>query len=380
MVYNYHQLPHAGIQTLAPYIPGKSAETVAKEYGLTDIIKLASNENPLGTSPEVLRALHTLTPHKIATYQITSIHSFRDTLANALSLDCEMVFLSNGSDTIFYYILVCFALHSGKRMVTHEKAFIQYEIQAKTLGIPVHLTALKKDMSVDIDALIKAATPDTAVIFLANPNNPTGLLIELSEIKRLLSHVPENIIVVLDEAYFEYLPLSKRSNIVELLQQYPNLIVTRTFSKIYGLASLRLGYALANPALIALLYRIQLPFIVNLAAFIAADAALKDIAFLERSLSNNAKGLVQIREGLTALKLKQLPSDANFITFDAGFSARHVDLYLQKQGVIVRPLDAYGLTQYLRVTIGTPEQNQRFLNALSHCLQEHHHDTVSEKM
>ncbi len=376
----YHQLPHQGIQTLAPYVPGKSAETVAKEQGLVEVIKLASNENPLGTSPAVLEALQRLTPHEIATYQITSIHPFRDILANTLFVDKEMLLLSNGSDTIFYYILLSFALHSGKRIVTHQKAFIQYEIQAKTLGIPIYLTHLNTDLSVDVNALIEAATPETAIIFLANPNNPTGLLIEQSEIVRLLSSISPEIIVVLDEAYFEYLPASKRSDIISLLQHHPNLIVTRTFSKIYGLASLRLGYAIANSALISILYRVQLPFIVNLAAFTAAEAALKDRAFVEHSLINNTQGMEQLTQGLSKLGLKQLPSFANFVTFDTGFSARKIDLALQKQGIIVRPLEPYGLTQYLRVTIGTPEQNRRFLSALSQVLQELQYDTISEKM
>lgn len=376
----YHRLPHPGIQTLAPYIPGKSAETVAKEQGLGEVIKLASNENPLGTSPSVLTALAKLTPHEIATYQITSLQPLREHLANVLGVEREMILLSNGSDTIFYYILLSFALHSGKRMVTHEKAFIQYEIQAKTLGIPVHQTALNADLSVDVDALIQAATPDTAAIFLANPNNPTGLLIEPSEVIRLLSAIPSEIIVVLDEAYFEYLPTSKRSDIVKLLQHYPNLIVTRTFSKIYGLAALRLGYAIANSSLISILYRVQLPFIVNLAALTAAEAALQDHSFIEHTQRNNTQGMAQLKKGLHALGVQPLPSFANFLTFDTGFSARQVDLALQKQGVITRPLEPYGMTQYLRVTIGTPAQNHQFLSALSQALQELDNDTLSEKM
>lgn len=380
MVYAYHQLPHSGIQSLAPYLPGKSSEAVVKEHGISDVIKLASNENPLGTSPDVLLALKNIKAHEIATYQTTSLHPFRKQLASTLDVDPDMIFLSNGSDTIFYYVLLCFALHSGKRLVTHEKAFIQYQIQANILNIPVHLTPLKKDMRVDIDALIEAATEETAAIFLANPNNPTGLLIEPSECIRLLSHVPENIIVVLDEAYFEYLSEDVRCNTASLLKKYPNLIVTRTFSKIYGLAALRLGYAITNPALAALLYRIQLPFIVNLAALKAGEAALFDHDFLVRSRENNTKGMAQIRMELKNFNIKSWPSHANFIMIETPYSAQQVDLSLQKQGVIVRPLTPYGLTQSLRVTIGTPQQNKRFLDALSHSLKELEHDTVSSKM
>ncbi len=380
MVFSYEQLPHYGIQTLSPYLPGKSPEAVLKEYGISDVIKLASNENPLGTSESVLQALKKITNHDISTYHTTSLHPFRDILANKFGLEREMIFLSNGSDTIFYYILLCFALHSGKRVVTHEKAFIQYQIQAKILNIPIHFTALKEGMHVDIDALIQAAKANTAVIFLANPNNPTGLLIEPSECIRLLSSVSEGVIVVLDEAYFEFLPESKRSDAAKLLARYPNLIITRTFSKIYGLAALRLGYALTNPNLCALLYRIQLPFIVNLAAFTAAEAALSDHLFLEKTLENNEKGMIQLKEGLKKMQLEFLPSHTNFIMFNTPYDAQKVDAELQKQGVIVRPLNPYGLTQSLRVTIGTPEQNQRFLNALTHSLEELEHDHIESKM
>lgn len=381
MFYDYKKLPHAGIQSLAPYVPGKSAEALADEQGLTDIIKLASNENPLGCSPAVHEALAALSPHLIATYAVSAQHPFRKKLSARLNIDTEMLLLSNGSDTIFNLALMCFALHSKKHMLTHEAAFIQYEIQAKTLGIPTHHVPLKANLEVDIDGLINACTDETAMLFLANPNNPTGLLISQPDIQRLLDNTPQSTIIVLDEAYHEYLPLEKQSDPQSLLAKYPNLIITRTFSKVYGLAALRLGYAMANPVLIELLYRIQLPFIVNQAAMHAASAALDDETFVHQTLKLNRDGMQYMTQALEKLKIIQFPSACNFITIDSGYDALMVDQHLQRQGVIVRPLNPYGLNRHLRITIGTDAQNKRLLTALQHSLEElSYEQSITEKM
>jgi histidinol-phosphate aminotransferase len=370
MLYDYKKIPHAGIRSLSPYIPGKSAESLAQEQGLSNIIKLASNENPLGCSDAVKEALAELTSHQIATYTVSTQHPLRKKLSNQLNIDTEMVLLSNGSDNIFNLALICFALHTGKHMLTHQAAFIQYEIQAKTLGIPTYHVPLKSNFEVDIDGLIAACTEETAMIFLANPNNPTGLWIQKQDIQRLLDNVPRSTVVVLDEAYHEYLPADKQSEPHQLLSAYPNIVITRTFSKVYGLAALRLGYAIANPVLIELLYRVQLPFIVNQAAMYAASAALDDHDFIQRTLKVNHDGMVQMKAALDELNIIQLPSACNFITIDSGYDALIVDKHLQHQGVIVRPLHPYGLTRHLRITIGTESQNTRCLTALNHCLEE----------
>lgn len=381
MFSDYKKLPHAGIRELAPYVPGKSAEALAEEQGLTDIIKLASNENPLGCSPAVHEALASLPPHLIATYAVSTQHPLRKKLAHRLNIDTEMLLLSNGSDTIFNLALMCFALHSGKSMLTHEAAFIQYEIQAKTLGIPTRHVPLKENLEVDVDGLINACTNEIAMLFLANPNNPTGRLIVQDDIRRLLDNTPRSTIIVLDEAYHEYLPLEKQSDPKLLLTKYPNLIITRTFSKAYGLAALRLGYAMANPVLIELLYRIQLPFIVNQAAMHAASAALDDEAFVHQTLKLNREGMQQMSMALQKLNITQFPSMGNFITIDSGYDALIVDKQLQRQGVIVRPLNPYGLNRHLRITIGTAAQNTRLLTALKHSLQElSYEQPTTEKM
>ena len=370
MPYDYTKLPHPGIRGLHPYVPGKATNTVVHEQGLNNVIKLASNENPLGCSSFVLKALAALTPHELATYPLSNNHPLREQLANHVQLNKEAVFLSNGSDFIVHLLLECFALHTNKHILTHDYAFITYEVQANTLGIPIRKVPLNSEWNVDIDAMIKSCTENTALIFIANPNNPTGLLIEPSKIKHLLDNIPESTLLVLDEAYYEYTPEKNRSDAPTWLRKYPNLVLTRTFSKVYGLAALRLGYALANPAIIALLYRIQLPFVVNQAAMTAGVAALQDQDFVQKTIQLNTEGLEQVKHGLNQLGLSCLPSACNFITFDCGRDAVELDKNLQKRGIITRPLNPYGLKQHLRVTIGTFEQNTRFLNALAICLKE----------
>lgn len=370
MSYDYTTLPHTGIQALHPYVPGKATDSLTHEKGLTDIVKLASNENPLGCSPNILAAFTQLTPHDIATYPITRENPLRTRLAEHAKLDKEAVMLSNGSDILFHLLLECFALHTGKHILTHEYAFITYEVQANTLGVPLQKVPLQSDWAVDIDGLINACTEKTALIFLANPNNPTGLLIQPEEIERLLNHIPESTLLVLDEAYHEYTPAKAQSHAQAWLAKYPNLVITRTFSKVYGLAALRLGYALANPDIIGLLHRIQLPFTVSQPSMLAGIAALNDQAFVEKSIQINQEGLKQVQQGLEHLHLKTLPTACNFITFDCGRNATELDRHLQARGIITRPLTPYGLTQHLRVTIGTFEQNERFLHALPLCLKE----------
>jgi len=367
---DYNTLPHPGIRGLHPYVPGKATNTVADEQKLTEIVKLASNENPLGCSPWVLQALAALTPHDLATYTITKDHPLRAILAKHVHMDKESILLSNGSDFIFHMLLECFALHTNKHILTHDYAFITYEVQANTLGIPIRKVPLDAQWRVDIDAMIKACTENTALIFIANPNNPTGLLIKPSEIKRLLDNIPESTLLVLDEAYYEYTPEQDRSDAPSWIKKHPNLVITRTFSKAYGLAALRLGYALAHPEITALLYRIQLPFIANQVAMTVGVAALQDLDFVQKTIQLNTEGLEQVRHGLHQLGLTCLPSTCNFIMFDCGRDAAVLDNNLQKRGIIIRPLTPYGLKQHLRVTIGTFEQNILFLNALAICLKE----------
>ncbi|WED42045.1 histidinol-phosphate transaminase [Legionella cardiaca] len=368
---DYHHLPHAGIQSLKPYIPGKAVEELAREQGITDIIKLASNENPLGCSYKAKEAIARLTPHQLATYPSPMNHPLRHKLSQKLGVSETMLTLGNGSDSLFSLILTTFALHTGKHMLTHEHSFISYGIQAQTLGITVQKIPLQPNWHVDIDTMISMSQQNVAVIFLANPNNPTGIFINPEEIRRLIANVPATAIIVLDEAYYEYAYSPGDKTSINLLRDYPNLIITRTFSKAYGLAGLRLGYAIASPEITELLLRVEPPFGVNQAALEAANAALDDHEFVTETLKLNQQGMQQLQQGFDTLNLSYLPSRCNFITFDCGVNALPIYEELLKHGVIVRPLQPYKLSNHLRVTIGNSVQNARFLDKLALCLSHH---------
>ena len=364
MSLDFKQLSHEGLRSLVPYKPGKSIEELAREKGLTDIIKMASNENPLGCSPLALKALQSMSSHLIATYPSPVNHPLMAKLAAKYKLDEYQLFFSNGSDYIFSILLNCFALHTGKHILTHDHAFSTYAIQAHALNIPVHQVPITADWHVDVDLLIQACDEQTGLIFLANPNNPTGCLINHEDIAKLIGGIPESTILVVDEAYYEFITSVPSYSGIDLMAKYPNLVITRTFSKIYGLAGLRLGYAIACPEIISLLHKAQLPFSVNQAALTAAYAALDDDEFIKLSLKTNQMGMEQMRAGLTQLQLNFLPSACNFLTFDCKEDALKPYNFLLDRGIIVRPLHPYKMNQYIRVTIGTEEQNARFLNAL----------------
>ncbi|MDP3561032.1 MAG: histidinol-phosphate transaminase [Legionellaceae bacterium] len=363
MDYNFKELAHPGIRTLKPYIPGKTIEEVAKEHGVTDIIKLASNENAWGCSPAVHDALSNLSNQTLSLYPQSVNHALRQKLAEFLGIEADMLMLSNGSDLIYGLLLTCFALQSDKHVLTHRYAFSTYEIQANTLGIPIVITPTN-NWRVDIDAILDTCNVKTALIFLANPNNPTGLLINHADITRLLNGIPKTTLLVVDEAYYEYAYAEYQANTIELLAKHPNLIITRTFSKAYGLAGLRLGYAIADPQIINLLYSIQLPFTVNIAAMTAAQAALDDQLFIKKTIRLTKDGITQMQQGLDELGISYLPTSGNFITMDCNTDGNIVFQQLQKYGIIVRPLHPYAMNNYLRVTIGTEEQNNRFIKTI----------------
>lgn len=364
MTIDFQQLSHAGIQNLVPYKPGKSIEELAKEKGITDIIKLASNENPHGCSPLALKALQAMPSQLIATYPSPINHPLIPKLAAKHAVNADNIFVSNGSDYLFGILMTSFALHTDKHILIHDYAFSTFAIQAHTLKIPVKSVPIAADWQVDIQAVIEACNDNTSIIFIANPNNPTGQLIAQEKIRQLLEAIPSKTILVLDEAYFEFAAAGYSCNSIDWLNAYPNLVVTRTFSKIYGLAGLRLGYAISNPEIIAIMRRVQLPFSVNQAALTCADAALDDGDFIRLSLQTNEAGMQQISAGLSKLNLSYIPSVCNFITFDCKEDGIRLYNYLLDRGIIVRPLHPYRMDNFIRVSIGTKEQNTRFLNAL----------------
>lgn len=369
MTVDFHLLSHPGIQSLIPYKPGKSIEELKQEKGLTDIIKMASNENPLGCSPLALSAIQNIASSTVATYPSPIIHPLMQKLADTLHVDKKQLFLSNGSDYLFGILLNCFALHVGKHILTHEYAFSTYEIQAKTLQIPVSKVPVHPNWQVNVNNIIQACTPQTGLIFLANPNNPTGLLLSQRDIKFLLERIPENTLVVLDEAYYEFAESEMECNSIDWITEHPNLVVTRTFSKIYGMAGLRLGYAIAHQDIISILQRVQLPFAVNQIAMAAAYAALDDSEFIKLSIEVNQKGMHQLKEGFDKLGINYLPSACNFLTIDCTEDSMALFNYLLANGIIVRPLHPYNMSHYLRVSIGTKEHNTRFLDALKNYYQ-----------
>lgn len=366
MTIDYQRIPHQGIQTLSPYKPGKSIDELAKEKGLTDIIKMASNENPLGCSPKVREALANMSATTIAAYPAPAHHPLLNKLADRLAIAPGQIILSNGTDLIFFFLLTAFGLYHKKKVVTHKQAFISYAIQAQTLGLDVNEVPLKDNFELDIDAMISATQNEQAsLLFLANPNNPTGILTPHQDILRLLNSVPKSTLVVLDEAYHEYACGLDDNTTRLLLDDHPNLVLTRTFSKLYGMAGLRLGYAMASPDIISILQRIQPPFMVNRASLDAANAALDDHDFIKQSLETNTRGRQQLLNGFKELGIDSIPSQTNFITFDCKKESLPIYEQLLASGIIVRPLHPYGLNQHLRVSIGTEQQNQRFLDALA---------------
>jgi len=362
--------PHEGIQKLHPYVPGKSIDALAKEKGLKDIVKLASNENPLGCSPRVMERLRALRPEELASYPDPRHHPIIDALATHLGVSEENLFLCNGSDALFTLLLNLSCLHQGKYLLTHAYAFASYVIQAQTYGVDYKVIPLAESLCVNVDDLIAACNEDTGIIMFANPNNPTGTTIPVSEIERLLQAVPQSVMVLVDEAYCEFAYDSQEKSALSLLKDYPNLLISRTFSKIYGLANVRLGYAIAHPESSALLWKVQLPFALSGIALETGLAALPDQDFVQESLALNARSMKDLQATLQGLGLPVLPSNCNFLTFDCQCSAQELNSYLLDRGVIVRPLSGYGLPQHIRVSLGTEYQNQRFSDSISAFYEE----------
>lgn len=354
------------VRAIAPYQPGKPISTVARELGLNaaDIVKLASNENPLGPSPKALAAAQDAL-HDMALYPDGAGFALKAKLSAKLGVAANQIVLGNGSNDVLDIAAQAF-LAPGTTAVHSAHAFAVYPIATQTVGATSIVTAAR-DYGHDLEAMRAAIRDDTRIVWIANPNNPTGTFLPWAEIERFLASVPERVLVVLDEAYGEYLPPADRFETSTWLARHPNLLITRTFSKAYGLAGLRVGYGLAHSDVIDLLNRVRHPFNVNLPGLAAAEAALDDAEFLERSYALNAAGMAQLTAGLTALGVETVQSKGNFLLVRVGDAAR-INNELLKQGVIVRPVANYGLPEFLRVSVGLAGQNARFLDALRACL------------
>ena len=369
-------LAPAHIRAIAPYQPGKPISELAREMGLreADIVKLASNENPLGPSPKARAAIASRLD-EVALYPDGNGFELKAAivaqLADRLGVDMAGIVLGNGSNDVLE-LAARALLGPGTSTVYSEHAFAVYPLATQAAGargIAVPARAYGHDLA----AMRAAVRDDSRVVFIANPNNPTGTLLGAEELHGFLASLPPAVAVVLDEAYCEFLDEALRAPSLDWLAEFPNLILTRTFSKAYGLAGLRVGYALAHPEVADLLNRVRQPFNVNSLALAGAAAALDDGEFIARSKAVNDAGMAQLVEGCKRLGLTHIPSHGNFVCIEVGghaAGAAQVYQALLRKGVIVRPVANYGLPTFLRVSIGLPEQNARFLAALSKILEQ----------
>ena len=354
------------VHAIAPYVGGKPIDEVARELGIdaATIIKLASNENPRGPSPRVLDAIATAA-RDLTRYPDGNGFALKAALSETLNVGADQIVLGNGSNDVLELASQAF-LRPGDHAVYSQYAFIVYPLATQARGA-LGIEVPADDYGHDLDAICAAITPKTRIVFIANPNNPTGTWLAGPAVESFVASVPKDVLVVLDEAYNEFLDPSERVDTTAWIARYPNLVVSRTFSKAHGLAALRVGYGVMNSGVADLLNRVRQPFNVNSLAQVAALAALADTDYVAESRRLNREGLRQLERGLAALSVRYLPSHGNFILIEVGDAAR-INQSLLEQGVIVRPVGNYDLPTWLRVTVGLPAENARFLAALETAL------------
>ena len=355
-----------GIAHIAPYQPGKPIDELKRELGLDDVVKLASNENPLGCSPHAKAAI-VQAVEEIGRYPDGNGFALKQQISQQFNVAMNQITLGNGSNDILELVARTFVA-AGDEVIYSQHAFAVYALATQAVGaIGVEVPA--KNYGHDLTAMAQALTPKTRVIFIANPNNPTGTWFEEDAFSQFMQQVPTQVLVVLDEAYVEYFP--QNFNSLKFLNQYPNLLISRTMSKAYGLASLRVGFGMASAEVTNLLNRVRQPFNVSSFALAAAVAALKDTDFIEQSRALNLQGMAQLEQGFSQLGLAWVPSRANFILVDVQRNGAQVFEALLKKGVIVRPVGGgYGMPHHIRVSIGLSGENSRFLQALTQVMQD----------
>ncbi len=349
------------IRALRPYSPGKPIEEVQRELGLHDVIKLASNENPLGPSPAALEALGRVGAG-LALYPDGACYNLVQALAETLDVPQGQIVVGNGSDELIHYLGLAY-LQPGDELLTADPTFVRYEAAA-ILNRAAYVTAPLVRYAYDLDAMAALISPRTRLIFIANPNNPTGTIVGRDNLERFLSRVPERAVVVLDEAYAEYVVDPEYPDGLTYVREALNVIVLRTFSKIHALAGLRVGYGIARPEIVAALHQVREPFNVNTLGQVAALASLRDPDQVSISRRMNLDGCEQLRTGCERLGLHSVPTHANFMLIEVGDEAEAVYDGLLRRGVIVRAGSKLGVPRCLRVTVGKHEDNVRFLEAL----------------
>ena len=359
------------VRTLKPYEPGKPIETLQRETGIEKPLKLASNENPLGPSPQVLSGLKA-EQLSLARYPDGNGFFLKQALSEFYQLPEDCFTLGNGSNDILELLARVFAA-PGREVIFSQYAFVVYPLATQAVGAQA-VVIPAKEWGTDLLAMLAAINERTSLVFIANPNNPTGTCINAADLESFLQQVPQHVVVVLDEAYYEYaqVEMSRRGdsypNSEKWLARFPNLVITRTFSKAYGLAGLRVGYSLSSPQVADFLNRIRQPFNVNAVALQAAVLALSDQNHVAQSVEINHQGLRFLEGCCQRLALNFIPSLGNFLTIDVGNEAMDVYQRLLQRGIIVRPLAPSGLPHHLRVSVGLPEENQKFENSLMQVL------------
>lgn len=364
---NLIDLTAPGIAGLMPYQPGKPVEDLERELGISDSIKLASNENPFGASPEAITAIRD-DLESVSFYPDGSACALRHALGEFHGINADCITIGNGSNEILELIARLF-LVPGTQAMFSQYAFAVYPIVTRAAGAkPVIVSAMAETLQTDLQGMLAKLSDKTRVLFLANPNNPTGSWLTAEVLYDFISAIPAQVIIVLDEAYFEYVDKKGYESGVQWVRDFPNLVVTRTFSKIYGLAGLRIGYSVSQPELADLLNRIRQPFNTGSLAQRAALAALSDESYVQMSRKKNLAGMYTLEEAFVSLGLSWLPSAGNFISVDFSRDALPVYQALLHEGVIVRPLANYAMPDYLRVTVGSEQDNARFIQALGSVL------------
>lgn len=366
---DFLNLAQPGVQKLSPYVPGKPVDELARELGLdpAKIVKLASNENPLGPSAKAVAAIQAELA-ELTRYPDGSGYLLKQRLASRYGVAVEQVTLGNGSNDILELVARAY-LAPGLNAVFSAHAFAVYPISTQAVGAQGKVVPAR-DYGHDLDAMLQAIDENTRVVFIANPNNPTGTWFDSAALARFLQAVPERVLVVLDEAYIEYAEGSELPDGMAFLAEHPNLLVSRTFSKAYGLAALRVGYAVSSVQIADVLNRVRQPFNVNSLAMAAACAVLDDEQYLADSRRANTQGMLQLEVGFRALGLAWIPSKGNFIAVDFGRDAGPINQALLREGVIVRPVAGYGMPTFLRVSIGTETENACFLDVLGRVLAQ----------
>ncbi len=355
------------ILAIDPYEPGKPIEALEREYGITDSIKLASNENPLGPSPKAIKAIQD---------QIEALHRYPDgaghvlteKLADHLGVNCGNIVLGNGSDEVIG-MLSRSLLAPGEEAIMPQPSFLMYEITVRSVGAQPVFVPLNDDLAIDLNAIADRLTPRTRLVFLCNPNNPTGTIITASDLTAFLKDLPAGVTVVIDEAYIEFVRDSRCAKGVDFFQAGFPVVILRTFSKAYGLAGLRIGYGLMQKPLADILHRIRQPFNAGTLAQVGAAAALDDEEHLQKTVHLVQSGLEFLYDVLGGLGIRCYPTQANFFLVDVQEDAGQVFRKMLAEGVIVRSMRSYGFPNFIRISVGLPQENQRFVTALAKVLK-----------